>query len=285
MANQSATLPVLPGTRYSSTYTRYRHYPSNTLDTSGGLIHSHSLFERRRAPWRRCGSRFPGVVDQMQCSIGNGLGYTKRSPAAVSLLFKLHYYLYYLNLYSSILYLISLPTPRCPLTSFLHLIFIDLVSAQFNTACPSRLHQPIRPSHLAADLVNCQLPSLALPAATLPQPISTTMPHKVTNDSNSTLASGDSSTGDQVIATEVRGMSIQHQFILAAPVHPISRFSPANADTYPGQPPIPSANHPLSSIIKAAKSTMRPGRRTGTNSAGSNILAAPILGGGRVMWI
>jgi hypothetical protein len=35
------------------------------------------------------------------------------------------------------------------------------------------------------------------------------MPHKVTNDSNSTLASGDSSTSDQVIATEVRGMSIQ----------------------------------------------------------------------------
>ncbi|KAJ5703398.1 hypothetical protein N7493_011787 [Penicillium malachiteum] len=34
------------------------------------------------------------------------------------------------------------------------------------------------------------------------------MPHKVTNDSNSTLASRGSS-GDQVIATEVRGTSIQ----------------------------------------------------------------------------
>ncbi|KAJ5174729.1 uncharacterized protein N7482_000606 [Penicillium canariense] len=30
------------------------------------------------------------------------------------------------------------------------------------------------------------------------------MPHKVTNDSNSTLASGGSSTSDQIIATEVR---------------------------------------------------------------------------------
>ncbi|KAJ5693124.1 hypothetical protein N7462_002547 [Penicillium macrosclerotiorum] len=30
------------------------------------------------------------------------------------------------------------------------------------------------------------------------------MPHKVTNDSNSTLASRGSSNGDQVIATEVR---------------------------------------------------------------------------------
>jgi len=35
------------------------------------------------------------------------------------------------------------------------------------------------------------------------------MPHKVNNDSNSTLASGGSSS-DQVIATEVRGMSIQY---------------------------------------------------------------------------
>lgn len=38
------------------------------------------------------------------------------------------------------------------------------------------------------------------------------MPHKITNASNSTLASGDSSSSDQVIAAEVRGM---HQLILA----------------------------------------------------------------------
>lgn len=41
------------------------------------------------------------------------------------------------------------------------------------------------------------------------------MPHKVTNDSNSTLASGDSSTSDQAIATEARGMSIQSQSTLS----------------------------------------------------------------------
>jgi hypothetical protein len=86
-------------------------------------------------------------------------GVYKKKPCCCVSSFQASLYLYYLNLYSSILYLISLPTPRCPLTSFLHLIFIDLASAQFNTACPSRLHQPIRPSNLAADLVNCQLPS------------------------------------------------------------------------------------------------------------------------------
>lgn len=105
------------------------------------MIHSHySHFERRRAPWRRCGSRFPGVVDQMQRSIGNGLGYTKRSPAAVSLL-AASLYLYYLNLLR--LYLLFSLYSSLP---FLHLFCIDLISAQFNTACPwetASTHPPI----------------------------------------------------------------------------------------------------------------------------------------------
>ncbi|CAI7594574.1 unnamed protein product [Penicillium manginii] len=55
------------------------------------------------------------------------------------------------------------------------------------------------------------------------------MPHKVNNDSNSTLASRGSS-GDQVIATEVRAEG--------TPLFPIPRLSPANADTPPAANPV-----------------------------------------------
>ncbi|KAJ5103818.1 hypothetical protein N7532_004347 [Penicillium argentinense] len=68
------------------------------------------------------------------------------------------------------------------------------------------------------------------------------MPHKVNNDSNSTLASRGSS-GDQVIITEVRGMSIDHFPPIRPggkgyPPCPISRLSPANADAAPAANPV-----------------------------------------------
>lgn len=80
------------------------------------------------AAWRRCGSQFPGVVDQIQRSIGNGLGYTKRKPCCcvsscsftILVLSKpLHLYLLF-SLYNSPSYTSLLSFK----SSFLHLFFI-----------------------------------------------------------------------------------------------------------------------------------------------------------------
>lgn len=216
----------------------------------------------------------------------------QKETLLLSLFFSASLYLYYLitsiHLFISTLYNYPPYNFVILLTSFLHLIFIDLISAQFNTACPSRLHQPTHPSNLVAGLVNCPLPtppirtlwththslSLLLLFNPFIPPCRTKSPTTPTLPWPALVAPATKSLPQK---SEVCRSSIS--LTCPVPVHPISRFSPANSDAYPGQPPIPFANLPSLSIIKAARSTTRPGRPTGTNNAGSKIPAAPNLGG------
>ena len=134
MANKSTTLAVLPGTRYRPrTLTTFIALKFSTLFLIRQGADPFPLFPFRTpqsslAAWRRCGSQFPGVVDQIQRSIGNGLGYTKRKPCCcvsscsftILVLSKpLHLYLLF-SLYNSPSYTSLLSFK----SSFLHLFFI-----------------------------------------------------------------------------------------------------------------------------------------------------------------
>lgn len=126
-------------------------------------------------------------------------------------------------------YIISNPTHHSPFLSilcytYIHSslsvsIFIDLVarsstlfalrdrSAHYTGSAPAQLSS-VSKLHSSVSRALSSSSFLFTIIYLIFFPFSVTMPHKVNNDSNSTLASGGSSS-DQVIASEVRGMSIQ----------------------------------------------------------------------------
>ncbi|KAJ6141292.1 hypothetical protein N7470_010188 [Penicillium chermesinum] len=87
------------------------------------------------------------------------------------------------------------------------------------------------------------------------------MPHKITNDSNSTLASGGSN-NDQVVATEVRGMTIYQPGAVGTLFHPISAIHDS---------PPPDFPHLLPSFSPESISRCRP-----ANADVSPLVANPV---------
>lgn len=190
--------------------------------------------------------------------LGMARGYTKRSGC---LFLTLHHYLHHqLTTPAELSQLSSLSFPLIDRSSTLPFeTLFSYIFRSLDITALLLLHSYCR--YLLSTLYSILFPFYP--------PLLLAMPHKI-NDSNSTLASRGSS-ADQVIATEVRGMSnvdpMPGQLQTAAKL-PLCPQSPNSVQLMRVQP-LPSANPRSSSITRAARSTTRPGHPTGTNNAGN----------------